>query len=86
MLAVLTFRPEFEAHINEKRCPAGVCTALISYRIEADPCIGCGKCKKACPVNVISGELKEPHVIDQSGCIRCGMCKDVCPVDAVLVS
>ena len=80
------FREEYEAHINEKRCPAGVCKALISYRIEAEPCIGCGKCKKACPVNVITGELKEPHVIDAAGCIRCGMCKDVCPADAVLVS
>jgi NADH:ubiquinone oxidoreductase subunit F (NADH-binding)/(2Fe-2S) ferredoxin len=80
------FRDEYEAHINEKRCPAGVCKALISYRIEADICIGCEKCKKACPVNVISGERKTPHVIDPSGCIRCGMCKDVCPVDAVLVS
>ena len=80
------FREEYEAHINEKRCPAGVCKALVSYRIEAEPCIGCGKCKKACPVDVITGELKEPHVIDAAGCIRCGMCKDVCPADAVLVS
>ncbi|MBU8913780.1 MAG: NADH-quinone oxidoreductase subunit NuoF [Spirochaetales bacterium] len=80
------FREEYEAHINEKRCPAAVCKALISYRIDADKCTGCGKCKVACPVNVITGDRKEAHSIDPSGCIRCSMCKDVCPVDAVLVS
>jgi NADP-reducing hydrogenase subunit HndC len=80
------FLDEYKAHIHEKRCPAGVCKALISYRIEAEPCIGCGACKKACPTNVISGERKEPHVIDPRGCIRCGRCKDVCPVEAVQVS
>ena len=80
------FRDEYEAHINEKRCPAAVCKALITYRIEADKCIGCERCKIACPVNVITGNKKEAHVIDPSGCIRCSMCKDVCPVDAVLVS
>ena len=80
------FRDEYEAHINEKRCPAAVCKALITYRIEADKCIGCERCKIACPVNVITGDKKEAHVIDPSGCIRCSMCKDVCPVDAVLVS
>ena len=80
------FRDEYEAHINEKRCPAGVCKALITYSVDADACIGCQRCKNACPVNVIAGEKKEAHVIDPSGCIRCRMCMDVCPVDAVLVS
>lgn len=80
------FRDEYEAHINEKRCPAGECRDLILFRIDADPCIGCTKCLKACPVQAITGERKEPHVIDPALCIQCGMCRDVCPVDAVLVS
>jgi NADP-reducing hydrogenase subunit HndC len=80
------FREEYEAHINEKRCPAGVCKALITFRINPDKCTGCGLCKKNCPVQVISGERKEPHVIDTSGCIKCGMCKDVCPFDAVVIA
>jgi NADP-reducing hydrogenase subunit HndC len=80
------FRDEYEAHIKEKRCPSGVCKALITYRIDAVKCIGCTKCAKACPVNVIAGAPKRPHVIDASGCIKCGACADVCPVDAVIVS
>ena len=80
------FEEEYLAHIREKRCPAGVCKNLIGYRIDAELCIGCTKCAKSCPVNVISGERKEPHVIEQSGCIKCGSCADVCPVGAVIVS
>ena len=80
------FRDEYEAHIVDKRCPAGVCKALITFRIDPDACIGCTRCKKACPVNVITGEPKQPHVIDTAGCIRCGACRDVCPVNAVNVS
>jgi NADP-reducing hydrogenase subunit HndC len=80
------FRDEYEAHIKEKRCPAGVCKSLISYRIIEDKCKACGLCKKACPVNAISGERKVPHLIDQDACIKCGNCFDVCPFDAIVVS
>ena len=80
------FRDEYEAHIKERRCPAGVCKALITYTIDKETCIACGRCRKVCPVDVISGEKKVPHEIDTAGCIRCGNCRDVCPVDAVKVS
>ncbi len=73
------FRNEYEAHILEKRCPAGACTALVSYEIDAAKCIGCGTCAKNCPVNAITGEKKSPHQIDQTVCIKCGTCYDVCP-------
>ena len=79
------FREEYEAHIKEKRCPAGVCKALITYEINPDACTGCGACKRNCPVDAISGEKKEPHTIDQSKCIKCGTCKDVCKFDAITV-
>jgi len=80
------FRDEYEAHINEKRCPAGVCKALISFSIIEDLCKACGRCKKVCPSDAISGERKVPHKIDPAKCIRCGMCMDVCPFDAVSVT
>ena len=79
------FREEYEAHINEQRCPAGVCKALITYSVDADKCTGCGACVRQCPQNAISGEKKEVHVISQDLCIRCGICLDVCKFDAVLV-
>jgi NADH:ubiquinone oxidoreductase subunit F (NADH-binding)/(2Fe-2S) ferredoxin len=79
------FRDEYEAHIMDKRCPAGVCPDLITYTIDAEACIACMKCKKACPTKAIIGEKKVPHEIIQAKCIKCGTCKEVCPVDAVKV-
>ncbi len=72
------FRDEYEAHVNEKRCPAKVCTELISYNI-TDSCVGCLLCFKACSSEAIVGEFKKLHVIDQSKCTKCGSCFDVCP-------
>lgn len=77
------FRDEYEAHIKEKRCPAGVCQALLKFRIDPDKCKGCGICAKNCPTNAISGKIKQPHVIDQDKCIKCGTCMDKCPFDAI---
>ncbi len=78
-----TFREEYEAHIKEKRCPAGVCQELTTYFI-TDKCIGCTKCARNCPVSCIDGKVKELHVIRQDECIKCGTCQEVCPVDAVI--
>ena len=77
------FRDEYEAHIREKRCPAGVCAQLLTYSIDAGTCIGCGACKRKCPVGCISGKPKELHEIDGTRCIRCGQCYEVCKFDAV---
>ncbi len=79
------FRDEYETHIREKRCPAGVCKALISYRILADACTGCGACVKPCPTAAITGERKKAHAIDADKCIRCGICFEVCKFHAVEV-
>ncbi len=79
------FRDEYEAHIKDHRCPAGVCTDLITYRIDPEACRACGKCIKVCPVDAITGAKKTPHVIDESLCIRCGRCRDVCPFEAVVI-
>jgi Na+-translocating ferredoxin:NAD+ oxidoreductase RNF subunit RnfB len=77
------FRDEFEAHVVDKKCPAAVCKPLINYEI-LDNCIGCTKCAQNCPVDCISGSLKELHVINQDDCIKCGVCQNVCPVDAII--
>jgi NADH-quinone oxidoreductase subunit F len=79
------FRSEYDAHISEKRCPAGVCKALITYEIESENCTGCNICFKRCPQDAISGEKKKIHTIDEEKCIRCGVCKDVCKFDAVRI-
>jgi NADH:ubiquinone oxidoreductase subunit F (NADH-binding)/(2Fe-2S) ferredoxin/NAD-dependent dihydropyrimidine dehydrogenase PreA subunit len=84
ILSMLThFREEFEAHVIDKRCPGGVCKPLIHFEV-LDNCIGCTKCATNCPVDAISGSIKQQHDIDTSTCIKCGVCKNVCPVDAII--
>jgi NADP-reducing hydrogenase subunit HndC len=73
------FRDEYEAHIKEKRCPAHVCKALISYVIDRELCTGCVVCAKNCPSKAIAGEPKKTYAIDQEKCNRCGICITVCP-------
>ena len=77
------FRDEYEAHIVEKRCPAGVCKALLNYEIDPEKCKGCTKCARNCPVGAISGAVKQPHVIDTSKCIKCGACMENCAFGAI---
>ncbi|MDR0622656.1 MAG: 4Fe-4S binding protein, partial [Deltaproteobacteria bacterium] len=72
------FRHEYEAHIFEKRCPAKACSALLTFWIDEEKCIGCGLCKKQCPASAIDGDKKEPHKIDPIKCIKCGSCIDAC--------
>lgn len=77
------FRDEYEAHVNEKRCPAGVCKAMLSYVIDESKCKGCGICAKHCGVEAIAGERKQPFVIDQDKCVKCGICVTKCPFKAI---
>ena len=77
------FYDEYVAHVRDKKCPAGVCRALISYKI-TDECIGCTKCTKVCPTSCISGKKKELHQINQKKCIKCGACVETCPVSAII--
>lgn len=83
--ALKYFRNEFEAHIYQKKCPAGVCKPLIKYSISEEDCIGCGACKKICPSKAIEGDKKEPHRIINELCSKCGSCKEVCKVNAIVV-
>ena len=76
------FRDEYEAHIKEKRWPAGVCEKMLHYEI-SDACRGCGLCARQCPVQAISGSPKTKHVIDQNKCIKCGACMTACPFKAI---
>lgn len=79
------FRDEYEAHINEKRCPVGECRDLLTYSIDPDKCRGCTLCAKKCPAGAISGEVKNPHVIDPDKCIKCGQCITLCRFGAITV-
>ncbi|NLO92429.1 MAG: NADH-quinone oxidoreductase subunit NuoF [Elusimicrobia bacterium] len=80
------FRTEYEAHVNDHRCPAGACAELLSYSIDAAKCKGCTLCARACPAQAISGKPGTPHVINRAKCVSCGACKAACKFQAVAVS
>ena len=80
---IKNFRSEYEAHIYDKKCPAGACSKLKTIKIDPEICKGCSKCARQCPVNAISGKIKEPFEIDLSKCIRCGSCVSACPFKAI---
>jgi len=82
---MLYFREEYEAHIRDKKCPAGVCKPLFHYEIDAEACTGCGVCARKCPQEAISGEKKKPHELHQDQCIKCGICYDACKFDAIAI-
>ncbi|MCK4998253.1 MAG: 4Fe-4S binding protein, partial [Anaerohalosphaera sp.] len=79
---IKNFRQEYEDHIFNKKCVAGVCGALLTYTI-IEKCVGCGACKRVCPTNAISGTRKQLHTIDQDACIKCGQCYDTCKFEAI---
>ena len=77
------FRDEYDAHINEKKCPAHYCASLTKYVIDPEKCKGCTMCAKKCPANAITGDKKQPHVIDRNLCIGCGSCMATCKFGAI---
>jgi NADH:ubiquinone oxidoreductase subunit F (NADH-binding)/(2Fe-2S) ferredoxin len=85
LTTILYFRNEYEAHIRDKKCPAGVCKALFHYEIDPEKCTGCGSCARKCPQEAITGDKKKPHSLDQSKCIKCGICYDTCKFDALVI-
>ena len=78
------FRDEYEAHIKEKRCPAGVCKHLLSFTIDPEKCRGCTLCSRVCPAGAITGQVKNPHVIDPAKCLKCGACMEKCKFGAII--
>jgi ferredoxin len=74
---------EYMEHIKDKKCRAGKCSKLVTYKVDAEKCKGCTLCARKCPVNAISGELKKPHVIDTKKCIKCGACEAACKFGAI---
>ena len=85
LTTILYFRDEYEKHIEDKKCPAGVCKPLFHYEIDEEACTGCHVCLRKCPQEAVSGEKKKLHTIDQEKCIKCGICYDVCKFDAVKI-
>ena len=79
------FREEYESHIIDKKCRAGVCRNLFIYEIDENACTGCGLCAKKCPQDAITGTKKEPHILEQDKCIKCGICYDACKFDAIAI-
>ena len=85
LTTILYFRDEYEKHIRDKKCPAGVCKPLYHYEIDEAECTGCRVCFRKCPQEAVSGEKKKPHTIDQEKCIKCGICYDACKFEAVKI-
>jgi NADH:ubiquinone oxidoreductase subunit F (NADH-binding)/Pyruvate/2-oxoacid:ferredoxin oxidoreductase delta subunit/(2Fe-2S) ferredoxin len=85
LTTILYFRDEYESHIRDKKCPAGVCKALFHYEIDEAACTGCTLCAKKCPQEAISGKKKEPHSLNQDLCIKCGICYDACKFNAIAI-
>jgi ferredoxin len=85
LTTILYFRNEYEQHIREKKCKAGVCKALYHYEIDPEACTGCTLCAKKCPQDAITGKKKEVHVMDQQKCIKCGICYEGCKFNAIVI-
>jgi ferredoxin len=85
LTTILFFRDEYEAHIRDKKCPAGVCKSLFHYEVDEKACTGCHVCAPKCPQEAITGEKKEIHSLDQKKCVKCGICYEACKFDAIVV-
>jgi len=86
LTSIKYFRAEYDAHVNEHLCPAGVCPELTAYRIDPEACIGCMLCKRACPAGAVTGEAKTAHAIFADACISCGACREACRSSAVFTA